>query len=412
MDLKISSFKVDITPNLPCNVAGYGSLDRNIEKVFSRLEANGLVWENCEKPLALIQLDTLYVTSELRKIIEERTGVQAVLIASHTHGAPFLDRNKTKLGIYDQEYFEIVADKLVEAIKERSTTQKSEIYCGESQANVAVFRRKKAFGLFARNPFLAYKVALLPNPDISIDQRVTCFFVRDAGGVVTAIFWRFTCHPVTTPGREQISSDYPGAIRTYFRKKLNNENLPVVFLPGPAGDVRPAFTNESGKTELIRRLRFPFQSTFFSYPTKSQYEYFNKSLSDAILDAFDSAKITVSSTPKWSRVSLALKSLSRLSGEDIKYPLGVLSGVGDSIFLFVGAEVSSQYQEIISNRWGRKVFICSYFEDVFGYLPTEDQVDEGGYEGKDFIPLFDLRGDFALGFQNELLKAIKGLISC
>ena len=54
----------------------------------------------------------------------------------------------------------------------------------------------------------------------------------------TAMIWNYACHPVTTHSPSILSADYPGAVRTRIRRRFGKD-MPVVFLPGFSGNVRP-----------------------------------------------------------------------------------------------------------------------------------------------------------------------------
>src|SRR2546422_3339572 len=71
--------------------------------------------------------------------------------------------------------------------------------------------------------------------------------------------------------------------------------------------------------------------------------------------------------------------------------------------LFVAAEVCTPYLRTLAGDPGT---ICvGYTGDVFGYLPSETQAREGGYEGQGFFRSFGLRGSMRTGFEGVVTEA-------
>ena len=66
-----------------------------------------------------------------------------------------------------------------------------------------------------------------------------------------AVLWSYACHPVGFPARTRVSADFPGVVRRALRDAHGAE-LPVLFLQGFAGDVRPRETGAT--TRFTRRL--------------------------------------------------------------------------------------------------------------------------------------------------------------
>ena len=74
--------------------------------------------------------------------------------------------------------------------------------------------------------------------------------------------------------------------------------------------------------------------------------------------------------------------------------------------LFVSAEVCSPY---VGRRESAGVHrICvGYSGDVFGYLPSEPQALEGGYEARNWFATFGTRGRMRPGFQGRVEEAMR-----
>jgi hypothetical protein len=87
-------------------------------------------------------------------------------------------------------------------------------------------------------------------------------------------------------------------------------------------------------------------------------------------------------------------------------PLALLRLNDHLHFAFIGAEPSTHYVRKVRNVLGDETIPVGYFQDVFGYLPVERQISEGGYEVSGFLNAFNLDGDFASGFEQAILESI------
>jgi hypothetical protein len=67
------------------------------------------------------------------------------------------------------------------------------------------------------------------------------------------------------------------------------------------------------------------------------------------------------------------------------------------------AEMVVEYLPILQDFFGSgRLFCVGCLDGVFGYIPTSRMVQEGGYESRDFLPYFSLRGRFSPGIEKLL----------
>jgi hypothetical protein len=67
------------------------------------------------------------------------------------------------------------------------------------------------------------------------------------------------------------------------------------------------------------------------------------------------------------------------------------------IVVFASAEVVAEHMDRLL-MLGRDVIGVGYAGDVFGYLPTDEQVRQGGYEARGWLDLFGI----GVGFKGSL----------
>lgn len=98
-------------------------------------------------------------------------------------------------------------------------------------------RRRPILGIGLRIPRLG-TVVTAPEPAGTVDRTLRLIELVNEAGDVLAMGWGVACHPVCSPDRQAVSSDFPGVVRDRLREP--GAGLPVLFFQGCSGDVRPA----------------------------------------------------------------------------------------------------------------------------------------------------------------------------
>src|SRR5260370_7860590 len=100
-------------------------------------------------------------------------------------------------------------------------------------------------------------------------------------GMAGAIIWNYACHPTDFPEFLQVSPEFPGIVRSRLRSEFGD--IPILFLQGFAGDVRPPFSGRS--TGIMGVLRRDLVGPQFRKPPHPQWEEWSHSLPTSV-DAF------------------------------------------------------------------------------------------------------------------------------
>ena len=409
----LSTASVEITPQSPISLSGYAGRTEPYTNVASELEANLLYFCQGNDRTVLIQIDTLFPSLELKNAISKVVDApcEVLIVASHTHYAPSLDPQKPMLGRVSAEYFAEVVDKIstsINAIADRGKT------CGRFKAKTTVCaqgisRRLRALSVNTRFPFVKYEVAIIPNSQENIDTSLRTFSFLDADDGTEAVIWSWACHPVGIPHSEglNVSSHYIGYVRDRLRK-LFGRKVAVLFLPGFMGDIRPNFCTKRPK--LSQRLRNPLTKDYFAIPTSEVYENFCRAVGDSTIAAISAhdAELYPLEVKRVKRDWIPLSELFT-DAQNRSLPIADLSLNDEISFLFVGAEVSNGYASGQESSLRPGVVPVGYFEEVFGYLPTDRQIREGGYEVNGFQHAFGVRGQMRDELQQRFYNRIRGL---
>jgi hypothetical protein len=390
MSIRIATKIVDITPTTQCSLGGNGTAG-NFSSVESNLEATiFLVHENSSLKLFL-SFDLLYVGEFLSKNIRRAasdyvTEENIWISASHTHNAPMTDGLKPKLGVVDSLYLDHVSREVSKAVRElfekfdEALTVRIVERIGK--VSVGTYRRRRRPPRIQMGRVRKGDIYMGPNPWKKIDRRIKRLdFVSEKGDLV-GVMWNFACHPVSHPGINQVSAHFPGEVRSSLRRF--NPNLPVLFLQGFAGDIRPKSIG-GFREHPFRTLKNGPEFRLFS---KAEYFKFCRKISRAV----SSTKVleTVSAMP--SKKSLRVLHASGLyirnsKTRSVSIQIMPLGGI---YLLGISAEPSSNLLAGLAPQIpADRIWFCGYLEDVFGYFPTKSQLSEGGYESSGFQKSFD-----------------------
>lgn len=245
---------------------------------------------------------------------------------------------------------------------------------------------------------------MLPNAQANIVRTLRTISFLDTNGCIKALIWNWACHPVGIPENDGAGSHYVGFVRNEVRKFLG-KRVAVLFLPGFMGDIRPNFS--TSRPRLNQRVKNPIANCYFTNPTAEIYNEFCRSISASTLAALNSSE----TQPLYLgnvRVKRESIHLSELLSETQYRSLPIASlWLNDEVsFLFVGAEVLNGYALSVKKDLAEGVIPVGYFEDVFGYLPLDHQLNEGGYEVNGFQERFGIRGKLRSGLQERFWNRV------
>ena len=237
-NLKIGYARVNITPPMGVNIAGYYKV-RIADGVLDELEACAVAVGSGDTTALLITIDHCGLNkvflNEWRELISSDTGVPAEAIfihCTHTHTGPTLVKKHSNPLTEQYEIFlkSRVRDVAVFALADMKDA-KMGIGTGEAK-NVAFIRRyRMKDGTAKTNPGVN-------NPDIVAPIGITDESVHvvrfDREGAESVVLVNFANHPDVVGGNK-ISADWPGMTRRIVEKAI--ENTKCICFNGAQGDV-------------------------------------------------------------------------------------------------------------------------------------------------------------------------------
>jgi hypothetical protein len=375
--LRAASVKVDITPETPQWLGGYGArqstgvLDRIYHRVVA-LDSGGVPFYLISSDLCLFS-PGLYdsVTRDLQK----ETGIDPKHVlwsVTHTHAAPEIgppDMYKALLGRsdhdWDREYTARVTGALIDAVtRARASLEPARIAFGSGVALANINRRAKD---------VDGRVSIGLNPEGPVDRVFNLLRLTRADGSPIALVLNYAMHGTVMSGQNlSISGDGPGVVSAYLEEKLGGN---VLYVNGAAGNIAPIYS-------VYANARSGHLSEF-------RVLLGNRVLSTAATLGPGTSEVsirhaeTIVATPRKETLEWPAE-LAGYAGSDgrplVKLPLRFVR-INDTVIWSAPVEM---FCEIVMDVRERSPFAQTmyfgYTNGWFGYLPTATGFEEGGYE--------------------------------
>ncbi|KPL08760.1 hypothetical protein AMJ85_07975 [candidate division BRC1 bacterium SM23_51] len=363
-ELKAGVARADITPPIGGMMYGYGARGINVSKgVHDRLHAKALVLDDGETKLAIATLDlgsfTRENTENVRKIVEEKTGIENVLCAfSHTHSGPVPSEVfPSKENPWIREAEQKVAEAIVEAA---ASLVPAKIGAGRGEVREGHNRRMvRADGEVVM--FWANRDRIPTSP---VDYQLTVIRVEGLDGGPLATLVNFTCHPVVLgPENLLISADYPGVFMRVVEEAIGGQ---CMFLQGAAGDINPFWD----KTP-------PAEGGY------DQVEKMGKAIADEVLRVSKQI-VDLAAEPK---ISFHTEVIALASRRDIERQSRSINAEINTVLLGNDLALATFPGEFFvehglslkrRSRFKNTIFV-GYCNDALAYFPTIQACTEGGY---------------------------------
>jgi neutral ceramidase len=399
------------TPEQSMWMAGYAARTKPSEGKVHDLNAKALALEDARGTrFVIVAVDLIGFPREFRDFVEKevvtRYGLppQALLLnASHTHSGPEirawratqawdLPPEQIELG---RKYAETLQAKLVDlvgrALQDLAPAQLSYMH---GRAAVAVNRRLPTEHGYVNSP----------NADGPVDHDVPVLLVLAPDGkTMRAILFGYACHN-TTLDFYQFCGDYAGFAQQYIEE--THSGAVALFVAGCGGDQNPTprRTLEWAK-QHGRAVANGVEQALASKPRPVRGPL-KLALGEATLEL--SAPPSVEELKK--QANSPNKYESRHAQELLKdleagrtrstYPYLVqVAQFGDDLTMVgLAGEVVVDYSLRLKKELGGSsspgqspaVWVAGYCNEVFGYVPSQRVLQEGGYEACDSILYYDI----------------------
>ena len=418
--MHINSATIPISPNESVELAGYRPYrgDQTTMECLSPLEANAIYLHDGHQPRLLISFDLIWLSEEfvshIKKWVFDTYSIpeEAVLLtATHTHSGPNILTRAPFYGKINERYVSYLSDQTQALIQQvMGETHDSHITAHKyPSADLPVVNRIT----FGFSPLRLRKTCFsAPNPGRYSEEPIRILYFGDATGTSDphTIIISMACHPVFYKGN-QCTPDYPASLRSYFRH-IYGSDIPVLFLQGFAGDLRPHYPDHSIKNRIRNTLlKGRFKPDFEKEASHRESQFvqsFENIIENTPPEVIEpaSGKSTVYNSqklPVWN---------SKPETPELTIQRWDLTG---SVSLIAAnAEVFSSYSRELqqaARQSGRTIIPVGYANGMLGYLPDQDVLKlQCGYEYKSWHK-FGLPGPFPYQTARQFSISLAGMFS-
>ena len=406
---------VDITPDYPVRLSGYGSrrdVNKGVEQpLFAKALAIG---SDEEGPAVLVTVDNVGVPANMRVEVLGRLSAKTkvcdarfAIASSHTHCAPML------AGVVPNLFSMDIPAEHVPAI-ERYTRELTDKI--EQVALAALADRQPAqlaWGV-GRVDFAANRRGLPLKP---VDHDLPVLRVVGADGKVRAIFTSYACH-CTTLSIDAIHGDWAGCAQHALQREFPGA-VALTALgcgadqnPHPRGTVELAQQHGEAVAAEAKRLLHselvplhgkldcrtkPIELPYDSLPTRDEWQTLAQS--ESVPVAYH-----------------ARKNLARLDrGEELPTQLPYLVQTwtfgNELAMVFLPGEIVVDYSLRLKREFdSTRLWVNGYSNDVPCYIPSRRVLEEGGYEGAFAMVYFDRPTRLTPDVEERIIGAVHELV--
>lgn len=366
--------KVNITPEAPIPMSGYGGREAPFKGVHDDIFARVLVVSNGENKAAIISVEVIGISNsfweECTALITKETGIPKeyiLLSAVHSHHGPAIRVYNKGNSPGVLAYIEELKSKLVDATKSaiRKLTPAS-IGAGKGECKMNINRiapNGKGGMSLGRNPY---------GP---CDHEVGVIRINNNLGNPLAVLVNWPCHAVVLGPRNYfISGGWPGAASNFVETGLGG-NVVAPILVGASGDINPIYGPH---------IDFEVTNSYAYGKDAIGEDLANETrrVADNIITSADgkiSASQRVINLPakEWDKETQQPESVKK---DSLMVRLSALK-IGKIIITGVSGEVFNQISvKMRAQSPYTNTFMVTHCNGSSGYLVTDEAYPIGGYE--------------------------------
>ncbi|HWC78070.1 MAG TPA: neutral/alkaline non-lysosomal ceramidase N-terminal domain-containing protein [Blastocatellia bacterium] len=419
--------KVVITPRHSMWMAGYASRTKASEGKFQDLYAKALAIEDAGgRRLVIVSTDLIGLPGSAANPIAARaqklfglSRASLMLTSSHTHSGPAINgcldgmTSAAKLSAAERNaikaYGRELQDKIVAVIGDSLKDL--------SAARMSFSRGEAMFGMNRREAG-PNGVQFGTDKNGSVDHDVPVLRVESPSGRVKAILFGYACHNTTLPGVfYQFSGDYAGFAQEALEKSY--PGVTALFLMGCGADINP---QPNGTLELARRHGEALAAAVAramprALPVRGTLKVdFERFMLPLRTPPTRNELQRLLSSPDLHRRNHARRLLARMtqSGKlpsQLPYVAQVVQFGFDLTLVALAGEVVTDYSLRLKRELGANgLWVASYSNDVFGYIPSARVLREGGYEAHDSVVFYDLPAPFDPSVEETIIRKVHEMV--
>lgn len=425
--LQVGVASIDITPQEPIRLTGYGNRTTTTADVRQRLWAKALAFSSGRSaPAVLITTDLIGVPRHVADDVSRRlskAGIrreQLAVTATHTHtgpmlggtlpfifGAPIPPEHAAASGRYTRQLVDKLEQVALSALGDRRAARVS---WAQGRAAFAANRRVLKDGKWT-----GFGVT----PAGAVDHDLPMLAVHEPDGRLRAVLVSYACHATTLEGKDNyVHGDWPGTAAEMIQRRHAGAVALVAIgtgadsNPNPRGggipDVERHATAVADEVDrLLRGTRQPIavaplgkfrviELTFGGIPSRAGWE--KQSTSAGAIGMY------------------AREMLSRLDrGQPVPtsapFPVQTWTFGEDLAMVFLAGEVVADYGLRLKRELDApRLWVNAYSNDVAFYVASRRLIPEGGYEVDRSMTYYGWPAPFAADTEDRIIRTVRELL--
>ncbi|MTI94543.1 MAG: hypothetical protein FH749_03510 [Firmicutes bacterium] len=416
--MKLGCSEIDITPNIPVHMGGYGARKLPGNGVATNLFARGFVFAHGDVMTGLITADILMLNREQVEMIQAEasrlTGIpeqQIIVACSHTHSGPATFSRAGLGNPPDPEYINWLLKALAGSLL-MAKENLEPVRAGSATTSV------QGIGANRRQA------------EATMDTQLTVVGFEDAAGNLKALLFNFPCHP-TVLGADNllVSAEYPGAAASLIKKIYPRTT--VGFINGACGDISTRFVRRGQNHAEVERLGMILGAhvvalsaelefadadlavTVQTLPatlkppvskqdSEAELAQWKQRLDELMAQGATAAELRQAQTGmEGAMVQMQRAQIQDQLETEAELVAWRLGGIG--LVTVPGELFSALGQRIEDNSPFRHNIIAGYSNGYLGYIPDSIAYEQGGYE--------TLSSPLAQGFGEKLADAAAAILT-
>ncbi len=411
----VGAAKIDITPDYPIRLSGYGSRTNVNNGVAQRIAAKALaIGSDAEGPAILVSVDNCGVPASIRDEVIRRLTVKSkvrgerlAITSTHTHCGPML------LGVLPNLFGNDIPAEHLTAIERYTRELTDKIVQVSLQALANRKPSRLAWGI-GKVGFAANRRTYRLKP---VDHELPVLRVVGADDKVTALFTSYACH-CTTIAIDSIHGDWAGCAQEALEREFPGAIAMTALGCGADQNPTPRRTMElvvqygeslaAEAKRLASQTLTPIQGTLECRLERIDLAY-DKLPSRLEWQALAESKTTA--VAYQARKNLARLDRGELLPTHLPYLVQTWSFGRDLAMVFLAGEVVVDYSLRLKQEYDpQRLWVNAYANDVPCYIPSRRILEERGYEGEGAMVYYDRPTRFASDVEDRIIGAVHRLL--
>jgi hypothetical protein len=425
--IHVGAARVNITPELPIQLAGYQQRTVEADRVMAPLHVRALaIGTDADGPVVIVTAEVIAVSDALSEAVANAVrakhpaiGRERIAVcATHQHNGPAIAGTIPFMFSRDlpadvsarlDKFTAMLREKMiVVALAALADRRPAKLSWAQGKAEFAVNRR-----LIVDGKHTGYKAT----PGGPVDHALPVLRAVDASGAVRAVLLNYACHCTVLKGGENfVHADWAGDAATRIEAAHAGAVALVAIGCGADSDPQPRGLPEvatHGKTVAgeVARL-FAGEMQPLGRVTSAKFQALEIPLARIV----SRAELEERLTGKPNVAYAAAQFLTQLdSGRplpaSIRYPVQAWVFGGELAMVFLGGEVVADYALRLKRELGAsRVWVNAYANHVPCYVPSTVVLAQGGYEAELAMDYYGLPTRLAPDVEERIVRAVHELL--